>query len=143
MDQAVDGHLANRTFPDCQDAPTSFQEGSEDLTVTVTVSRQLGRPKIRSGSWNPEVRATFMGVPEAPMDKNNCAVLSKDEVGTPGKIPAMKTEPITSAVQPVTNNEFGLGILCADLGHHNRPRHHWMLLSQWTSLFGGWRGLGG
>lgn len=59
-----------------------------------------------------------MAVPEAAMHEDDCVMLRKHEVGSPGDI--LRMQPVTEAARMKCppKHQFGLRVLPLDPGHH-------------------------
>lgn len=62
-----------------------------------------------------------MSVPEAPVDEHNGLVARKDDVGTAGQIPAMKTEAESQLVKAAAEHKLRFGVLTPDTTHVEPP----------------------
>ena len=59
-----------------------------------------------------------MSMPEAPVHEDREAMASKYDVGTPGKVAAMKSKAESEAMQHAPDDQLGLCVARANSRHH-------------------------
>lgn len=74
--------------------------------------------KSRKGRWSGCVATALMAVPKAAMHEDDCVMLRKHEVRSPGDI--LRMQPVTEAtcMKRPPKHQFGLRVLSLDPGHH-------------------------
>ena len=77
--------LLQLAFPDDDDEPTFGLQLPPDLLVPLLIAGDFGLPELRVGLGNRVVFAILMAMPETAVDKDDGAVLGKDDVRGAGQ----------------------------------------------------------
>ena len=113
---------SNLALPNDERLPTGSEKLLSLLRVALDVSINLAAPVLSIGRRQPSASTTGMAVPETPMDENNLAHGSEDNVGRAGKIFAVKTVTVTEAMKQTTDYHLGLCVTGPDRPHGAAPQ---------------------
>jgi hypothetical protein len=119
--QRIDGRSGispRSTLPDDGDPPSSFAQLLYSDGIALTVAAQLLDPELAVLSGNAEESAAVMGVPEAPVNQDNCIVSADDKVGSAWQTRGVQAETDPAAEQTFPQHKFRLRIPAPDTAHH-------------------------
>jgi hypothetical protein len=80
-------------------SPTERSQAVPDRLVALLVLLPLESPKISVAFWEARTYWAVVAMPKAAVDKDHLSSGWEYQVRLPGKIPGMKPESVTSAVQ--------------------------------------------
>lgn len=105
----------NATFPDNDNLPAKIGKRLSVSPVARLVAFYLSLPKFRPAFRQPEMSTIFMAMPKTAMNEDRRPVTPQDDIGFPGKLATMETEPEPRPVKQFSkqNLRFGVGTLDA------------------------------
>jgi hypothetical protein len=74
-------------------------------------------PELSARFWSISQLTSDVAVPEAPMNQDDCSPSPEDNIRTTWKTADMKAVSKPQSVEKRPDNDFGLGVLCPNLGH--------------------------
>jgi hypothetical protein len=105
------------TLPHDQNAPAHLLEGKAGGFVAELVPRELRLPVLEASLRHPGQAASFVLMPEAPMNEDRLPVPGKDEVRRAWQISAMEAEAKPHGVDELPDDNLGIGVDLADAAH--------------------------
>ena len=99
------------TFPQRDAVPPHLGKSCFLLLVALFVTRDFLLPEFGVGLGHGEILASFVPMPEAPVDENACAVFPHHDIRMPWQTPMVEPIPEPSRKEIFPDNEFGFGIL--------------------------------
>jgi len=79
------------------------------------IVRDFILPEFRVGLGNGSIFATFVMMPETPVDEDDRLGFSKDNIGLTWKIGTVNTIPVSPCIQGLSYLYLGLGVLGMNL----------------------------
>jgi len=102
------------TFPYYETFPTHLSECSLVLFVTGGVSFEFSKPEFLIVGRRRTVLAATMSMPEAAVHKEGNTSANKNDIRIAGKILAVKSKPVTHAMEQGTHAPFGLRVFATN-----------------------------
>lgn len=115
----ADGLIVPRiALPDHEDLPAEILERFFVAPVAGDVLGEFIHPERDAGFGRIGVAASFVPVPEAPVDEDSESVAREDQIRAAGKVLPMQTKAQTQLVRDPANHDLGSGVPPFDPGHH-------------------------
>lgn len=111
---------ACRALPHKEDPPSGSDELGRVSGIALRVPADLAAPKPRPRSWNLEVLAAGMAVPETTMNLDRDAVAGKNNVGATRQPVIMEDVAESTREQQSSHNELRHRVAWPDSPHHAR-----------------------
>lgn len=107
-------------FPNDQDAPAQLVQLRFGSGVSFAVSRKFCSPIFLIRFRLCCSGAPLMGMPEAPVNKDDGAVFRKHQIRLAGKVSSAKPIPVSKRMQPLAHDHFRSRIPRSDARHDLR-----------------------
>ena len=108
----------NLTFPYDEDPPTGFFQKTLISPISTDIASKFLSPEFIARLGDISLLAT-MPVPEASMDKNHDVPFRKDQIGTPGKLPDVRTKAIAHCVKRTTDKHLRFRVNTTNATHES------------------------
>lgn len=104
-------------LPDDQNRPSHLAELCTDKSIAFNVAKELWLPIIEARAGHPAPAAAGVHMPKTTMDKDYFRFLREDNIGTSGKVGAMKPIPEAAPVEKTSHQALGCCVLALDAPH--------------------------
>lgn len=106
------------TLPYDRPAPAESMNHLRVARVANDISLEFLQPEISIGPGSGCIAASFMSVPEAPMDEYHCFVLREHKIGGAGQPPHVKSISKAPGEKKGAKYPFRSGVLSANARHY-------------------------
>jgi hypothetical protein len=120
--ESCGGTASQCAFPDTEDAPPLLNEPLEITPISFAIVGKFGRPEFRPGTWNLEIPASAVRMPEATMHQDRGLPAREYKVGSTWQTGDVDAVAKTHSPQSRPELQLRLGVLAADSRHHSGPR---------------------
>lgn len=107
--------------------PAEGGETGADPFVALVVAAELSSPEVDIRMWDSSGGATGVLVPEAAVDKDSDVGIDDDDIRGAWELAGVLAVAEAVVPQPVTDSQFGAGVLAVDRSHDLAKRFRLVL----------------